>query len=155
MNDLDDGRYSRIDPALVFACSLLFSLILSYPTLRGVLDGQVDIVIAGLRYLVALGFSWVALFGLFTLVSGYAQEAEPPESEAPPTVVPDEPHPLRRRDDVLDLSEGTVESPEPEPEPATVPPPAPLGAPATAEDVETTEEDDGAEVGDVGVVSPA
>lgn len=109
MNELDGHPGgSRVDPALVFGCSLLFSLVLAYPTLRGTLDGRIDIVVAGLRYLVALGFSWVALFGLFTLVSGYGRDLPPaPLRDLPPA----EPsaHPLRRVDDVLDLRDAPIE----------------------------------------------
>lgn len=109
MNELDEHPGgSRVDPALVFGCSLLFSLVLAYPTLRGTLDGRVDIVVAGLRYLVALGFSWVALFGLFTLVSGYGRELPPaPSAETPPAEAAA--FPLRRADDVLDLRDAPIE----------------------------------------------
>lgn len=108
MNELDGHPGgSRVDPALIFGCSLLFSLVLAYPTLRGTLDGRIDIVVAGLRYLVALGFSWVALFGLFTLVSGYGRDlpSAPPAQALPNAAV----QPLRRVDDVLDVRGAPIE----------------------------------------------
>lgn len=109
MNELDGRPGSRVDPAFVFGCSLLFSLVLSYPSLRASLDGRIDIVVAGMRYLVALGFSWVALFGLFTLVSTYGREVPPKAPPALPEAPAPELHPMRRQDDVLDLRDAPVE----------------------------------------------
>jgi hypothetical protein len=90
-------RGSAIDPALLFGISLTVSLVLWWPSLRGALDGTIDITDAGLRYLAALGLSWVGVFGVATLVAAYGRAAAPP---APPALPPPAiEHPLRRGSD--------------------------------------------------------
>jgi hypothetical protein len=87
-------RHARVDPALLFGISLGLSLVLWWPSLTGALNGNIDITSAGLRYLAALGLSWLGVFGIGVLVAGYGHEAEP----EPPPALPPGPieHPLRR-----------------------------------------------------------
>jgi hypothetical protein len=90
-------RRGAVDPALLFGISLVLSLALWWPSLTGALDGSIDITVAGLRYLAALGLSWIAVYGLSLLVSGYGREAHPAGPPAlPPGTVE---HPLRRSED--------------------------------------------------------
>jgi hypothetical protein len=90
------SRRAAIDPALLFAISLVVSLGLWWPSLTGALSGRIDITVAGLRYLAALGLSWVAVFGLATLFAGYGRQAHPGPPALPPGPVE---HPLRRAAD--------------------------------------------------------
>jgi hypothetical protein len=101
-------RRGAVDPALLFGISLGLSLVLWWPSLGGALNGSIDITVAGLRYLAALGLSWVAVFGVATLVASYAREAQPTPPALPPGPVE---HPLRRADDtaVDDTPEDAVE----------------------------------------------
>jgi len=89
-------RRAAVDPALLFGISLALSLVLWWPSLTGALDGSIDITVAGMRYLAALGLSWVAVFGVGTLVAAYARDAQPTPPALPPGPVE---HPLRRADD--------------------------------------------------------
>ncbi|MCU1428222.1 MAG: hypothetical protein JWL83_2222 [Actinomycetia bacterium] len=101
---------AAIDPPLLFAISLLMSLALWWPSLRQALSGNLDITVAGLHYLAALGLSWLAVFGVGTLVSGYAQtthHAQPSPPALPPTPIV---HPLRRDDDT-EVDPSAVEEP--------------------------------------------
>jgi hypothetical protein len=90
-------RHTAVDPALLFGISLGLSLVLWWPSLTGALNGNIDITSAGLRYLAALGLSWLGVFGIGTLVAGYGREAEP----EPPPALPPGPieYPLRRDGD--------------------------------------------------------
>jgi hypothetical protein len=90
-------RRPSVDPALLFGLSLIASLVLWWPTFRGALNGSIDITVAGLRYLAALGLSWLCMFGVGTLVAGYSRAAQP----SPPPALPPGPveHPLRRSED--------------------------------------------------------
>jgi hypothetical protein len=90
------GGRTALDPALLFGISLLLSLLLWWPSLQGALDGSLDITVAGLRYLAALGLSWLAVFGVGTLVAGYAHDSAPTPPALPPGPVQ---HPLRRAED--------------------------------------------------------
>jgi hypothetical protein len=103
-------RRTAVDPALLFAISLVLSLALWWPSLTGALDGSIDITVAGLRYLAALGLSWFAVFGLSMLVGGYAHEARPGgPPELPPGPIE---HPLRRVEDpVLDAPDVVDDQP--------------------------------------------
>jgi hypothetical protein len=89
-------RRPSVDPALLFGLSLIASLVLWWPTFRGALNGSIDITVAGLRYLAALGLSWLCLFGIGTLVASYNRAAQPTPPALPPGPVE---HPLRRTDD--------------------------------------------------------
>jgi hypothetical protein len=98
-------RRAAVDPALLFGISLALSLLLWWPTLTGALNGNIDITVAGLRYLAALGLSWVGVFSLSTLVAGYGHQAQAPST--PPALPPGPAttHPLRRvEDEPLDVT---------------------------------------------------
>ena len=84
-------RRPTVDPAFTFAIALVMSLVLWWSTLRALLDGNVDITVAGLRYLAALGLSWCGVYFVASIVAMYASQPRP----APP-----EPQtPLRRKSD--------------------------------------------------------
>jgi hypothetical protein len=103
------GRRGSLDPALLFGISLLVSLVLWWPSLRAALSGNIDITVAGLRYLAALGLSWLAVFGVGTLIAGYAHD-EPP---SPPSLPPASAQPLRRAEDPIeDVIHDTNDVPE-------------------------------------------
>ncbi|GIU85826.1 MAG: hypothetical protein KatS3mg009_0341 [Acidimicrobiia bacterium] len=87
-------RRPTVDPAFTFGISLVVSLVLWWPTLRALLDGNVDITDAGLRYLGALALSWCGVYFVASLVAMYASQP-PPEPPRPPRP----PHPLRRAED--------------------------------------------------------
>jgi hypothetical protein len=91
-------RRAAVDPALLFGISLAMSLVLWWPSFTGALDGSIDITVAGLRYLAALGLSWVAVFAIGTLVASYGRDQH---HAAPPATPPTDPasHPLRRSED--------------------------------------------------------
>jgi hypothetical protein len=89
-------RRAAVDPALLFGISLALSLVLWWPSLTGALDGSIDITVAGLRYLAALGLSWVAVFGIGTLVAAYGRDSRPTPPALPPGPVE---HPRRRADE--------------------------------------------------------
>jgi hypothetical protein len=106
-------RRPAVDPALLFGISLALSLVLWWPSLVGALHGSIDITSAGLRYLAALGLSWVAVYCVGTLVVGYGREAQPTPPALPPGPIE---HPLRRVDDPGasdDTGEPQLEAAEP------------------------------------------
>lgn len=86
-----------VDPAFTFGVSLVLSLLLWWPTLRGLLAGDIDITDAALRYLAALGLAWLGVYGVATLVAGYGHEPRP--APRPPA---GDSHPGRRTSDTPD-----------------------------------------------------
>jgi hypothetical protein len=90
-------RRATVDPALLFGISLGLSLVLWWPSLTGALKGSIDITSAGLRYLAALGLSWVGVYGISVIVAGYGHDERPTPPALPPGPVE---HPLRREEDV-------------------------------------------------------
>lgn len=84
-----------VDPSFTFGIALLVSLVLWWSTLRALLDGNVDIMDAGLRYLACLAFSWLGVYFISTLVAGYGQDPSP-NPGPPPRALPS---PGRRADD--------------------------------------------------------
>src|ERR1700741_678523 len=85
-----------VDPAFTFGISLIVSLVLWWGTLQALLDGNVDITDAGLRYLVSLALSWCGVYFVASLVAMYASQPRP----APPTPrgrPPPPPRPTRTR----------------------------------------------------------
>jgi hypothetical protein len=110
------GR-AAVDPALAFGISLALSLVLWWPTLQGTLSGNIDITVAGLRYLAALGISWAGVFAIATVFATYGQQSQaaaPPTPSLPPPAVE---HPLRRVNDAAALEAGADD-------PAVAEPPA-------------------------------
>jgi hypothetical protein len=98
-NPRSNGR-ATVDPALLFGISLALSLLLWWPSLTAALHGDLDITVAGLRYLAALGVSWVCVFALGTLFAGYARSAHERHQPQPPALPPGPAeHPLRRVED--------------------------------------------------------
>jgi hypothetical protein len=111
------GR-ATVDPALAFGISLALSLVLWWPTLQGTLNGNIDITVAGLRYLAALGISWAGVFAVATVFATYGQQARAAApSPTPPLPPPAVEHPLRRANDAAALEAGADE-------PAVAEPPA-------------------------------
>jgi hypothetical protein len=84
-----------VDPSFTFGVALILSLVLWWPTLRALLAGNVDITDAGMRYLAALGLSWLGVYFITTLVAGYGRDPHP----APPAKGQ---APQRRADDPLE-----------------------------------------------------
>ena len=101
------SQRASVDPALMFGISLGLSLLLWWPTLSGALNGSVDITVAGLRYLAALGLSWVGVYGISTLVNSYSRDSRTPPALPPGPVE----HPLRRAEDDTTADETPVEEP--------------------------------------------
>jgi hypothetical protein len=95
-----NGR-ATVDPALAFGIALALSLVLWWPSLRGTLDGNIDITTAGLHYLAALGISWAGVFAVATVFATYGHQSQATAAPQPPSPSPAE-HPLRRADDPLD-----------------------------------------------------
>jgi hypothetical protein len=107
-----NGR-ATVDPALLFGISLILSLVLWWPSLTAALHGGLDITVAGLRYLAALGVSWVCVYLLGSLFTAYGRGA-PSSQPAPPTPPAPVEHPLRRAEDPLALDAGTGAESRPE-----------------------------------------
>ena len=96
-------RRPTVDPAFTFAIALVMSLVLWWSTLRELLEGNVDITVAGMRYLAALGLSWCGVYFVASLVAMYASQPRP----APP----EPPSPQRRKTDQPQASEPDAETP--------------------------------------------
>ena len=89
-----------MNPNTVFSASLITSLVLWFPSMQACLRGDLDLVPAALRYLVALLVSRLAWNGLARLVNAYraAQYPQPAASaEGGPEPADQAPH--RRRSD--------------------------------------------------------
>lgn len=102
------SRRPTVDPAFTFGIALVLSLVLWWSTFRALLAGNVDITVAGLRYLVALGLAWGGTYLIATLVAGYGHPGA--HGSAPP------PHPTRRRED---MSASAARTPASDPGDAT------------------------------------
>ncbi len=85
-----------VDPSFTFGVSLVVSLVLWYPTLRGAMRGDIDITDAGIRYFLALAISWAGVYGVAAIVAMYA--SQPPREPTPPPGAASD-NPQRRRDD--------------------------------------------------------
>ena len=72
-----------MNPNTVFSASVITSLVLWFPSMQACLRGDLDLAPAGLRYLVALAVSRLAMNGLARLVNAYraAQEPVPPAAD--------------------------------------------------------------------------
>ena len=112
-----------MNPNTVFSASLVTSLVLWFPSMRACLRGDLDLPAAGLRYLVALLISRIALGGLARLVNAYRATAEPePPADTDAATHPGTGHrtagvhhdpaapPHRRRDDGPDNLEAQIDS---------------------------------------------
>ncbi len=81
-------RPPHVDPQLLFGISLLAGLALSAQALNGAMHGDVDITVAGLRLLVAIAFSWAAIYGItamFASFSAHVDQAARDTAERPDT----------------------------------------------------------------------
>jgi hypothetical protein len=83
-----------VDPTFTFGVSLFVSLIVWFPSLRLAMSGDLDITDAGIRYFLALAFSWAGVHFICALVAMYASD---PRRPAPPPAATEQPR--RRRDD--------------------------------------------------------
>lgn len=87
-------RRPSVDPAFTFAVALVMSLVLWWGTLRALLAGNVDITVAGMRYLAALALSWCGVYFIASLVAMYASQSRAPR--------PTQQQPQRRRTDATE-----------------------------------------------------
>ena len=72
-----------VDPAFTFGVSLVISVVLWYPTLRGTMNGNIEITDSGIRYLIALAIAWAGVYGVSSLVAMYASKPRKPPSPPP------------------------------------------------------------------------
>jgi hypothetical protein len=100
-----------VDPAFTFAVSLAVSLVLWYPTLRGTMDGSIEITDSGIRYFLALAIAWAGVYGVSALVAMYASKPRQPASPPSPPDPGVRAQPARRADDVVS-PEATTETSE-------------------------------------------
>lgn len=68
----EDRRRLKVDPLLVFGLSLIVSLALSWPGFAGAMNGSADIIVVGVRFLIAVAVVWTGLFLVASLIAGYA-----------------------------------------------------------------------------------
>jgi hypothetical protein len=72
-----------VDPAFTFGVSFALSVVLWFPTLRGAMNGDIEVTDAAIRFLVALAIAWAGVFGVSSLVARYAKQANKPPSSPP------------------------------------------------------------------------
>ena len=101
-----------VDPAFTFGVSLAISVVLWYPTLRGTMDGTIEITDSGIRYLIALAIAWAGVFGVSSLVAMYASKPRRPSSPSPDGGGTREAAPTRRQTDPQPESESDAEPAE-------------------------------------------
>ena len=93
-----------MNPNTAFSASLLVSLVLWLPSMLGALRGELDMPTAGLRYLVALTLSRIAVGGLARLLSAYRSAAAAVPATVPATESASPPEtPRRRKEDVEEV----------------------------------------------------
>ena len=88
-----------VDPTFTFGVSLLLSLVFWYPSLRTAMDGGIDMMTAGIRYLLALGVAWLGVYGVSAIVAFYATQG----GRRMPRAAADAPQ--RRHDDTGDAGD--------------------------------------------------
>ena len=88
-----------VDPAFTFGLSLVISLVLWYPTLRGAMSGNIEITDAGIRYFIALAIAWAGVYGVSAIVAMYAAKPRTPPRPSPPDPPAHAAPPARRSDD--------------------------------------------------------
>ncbi len=92
-----------VDPAFTFGVSLAISLVLWFPTLKGAMNGSIEITDAGIRYFIALAIVWCGTFAICSLVAMYASKprsSNPPQL-SPPNAPVSAPVPARRDGDAV------------------------------------------------------
>ena len=87
-----------VDPTFTFGISLAVSLVLWFPTLRGAMDGEIEITDAGIRYFLALAIAWAGVYGICAIVAMYASKPRP-RAPRPPTEPTQQPASTRRVED--------------------------------------------------------
>jgi hypothetical protein len=92
-------RRTSVDPAFVFGASLVISVVLWFPTLRGTMNGNIEVTDAAIRYLLALVLAWAGVFGVSSLVTLYARKAMKSSPSPPPDSGVRAPAPARRKTD--------------------------------------------------------
>src|SRR5215471_10136743 len=85
-----------VDPTFTFGIALLASLIISFPSLRLAMHGELDITDAGIRYFLALALSWAGVHLVCSIVAMYASQ---PRRPVPPPAASKPEGPRRRRED--------------------------------------------------------
>ena len=73
---MNSSRRSAIDPQLLYAISLIGCLLLSWRALHTAMQGNGDIVNAGIRLLVSVGFIWTGGYLVSQLIGSYFVQAE-------------------------------------------------------------------------------
>jgi hypothetical protein len=74
-----NGRKLRVDPQLVFGLSLLGALAISWPGFSAAMRGSADIMLVGVRFLIAVAVVWTGLFCVASIIAGFASTVPEPE----------------------------------------------------------------------------
>jgi len=98
-----------VDPHLLFAISLLAGLALAWPALRSAMHGGTDIIMAGVRLLISIGFAWTGCYLITTLFTSFAATASDRE-RADRDGADDHDGPRRRANDPVALPAGDPSS---------------------------------------------
>lgn len=88
-----------VDPAFTFGVALAVSLVLWWPTMRNTMNGDLDMIDAGIRYFLALALAWSGTYGICSLVAMYASQPRRPAPKPPGIAEP----PQRRHEDIHDV----------------------------------------------------
>ena len=86
---------TQVDPQLLYAIALVIGLAVSWPSLSAAMQGNGDIVAAGIRLLFSVAVSWAGCFMVANLISGYSRQVDLNAHEA----AEQEREVQRRRDD--------------------------------------------------------
>ena len=86
---------TQVDPQLLYAIALVVGLAVSWPSLSAAMQGNGDIVAAGIRLLFSVAVSWAGCFMVANLISGYSRQVDLNAHEA----AEQEREVQRRRDD--------------------------------------------------------
>jgi hypothetical protein len=92
------------DPHLLFGISLLAGLALAWPALRSAMHGGTDIIVAGVRLLISIGFAWTGGYLITTLFTSFAATAN--DRERADRDAADDEGPRRRVSDPVALPAG-------------------------------------------------
>ena len=67
---------TQVDPQLLYAIALVIGLAVSWPSLSAAMQGNGDIVAAGIRLLFSVAVSWAGCFMVANLISGYSRQVD-------------------------------------------------------------------------------
>ena len=67
---------TQVDPQLLYAIALVVGLAVSWPSLSAAMQGNGDIVAAGIRLLFSVAVSWAGCFMVANLISGYSRQVD-------------------------------------------------------------------------------